>query len=422
MKTYIFNIFFLVLIVQSAHSEIYWEDDFNGFTSGWTPSRQVTSALYPWTTNESFNPNIPASASNNGGGIGITNYEPSIYPANQRTNNNSWNGWVENPSSTGTITIQPNGGINNSPVLRVRLVKYPGLSSETGIQKWLGNTKYQDVYVQYKIRFGVTGSDWWWCGRWSGGNPVGPGNDDGFIIWKLGRVWTGFNPTDYDKTRGQSQPVVDTVWSRESNWRAGIWIPSLLASGWNLDKNSIFFALSNFHWEPSCPSGVGGTCDSQNNPRSSDIYRDWMRFSDNPVPRTSYGIVNNFANSGNPLNPTTGAFTEPQTFHTIEMRFKNRSNPGVQDGAYQMWIDGVEITQDTIHRTKPIQASMSSNPNDYGINFIRFVDNFNTLTQYIPDNPGYMDVYLDDIIISSSYIGTKYEIGAPPAPPQGVGK
>lgn len=415
IKIFLLNIISGLVLFQSVHSEILWQDNFNGFTSGWTPSSNVSGALYPWTTDETFDPENPAD---NGGGVGITNYEPSIYPLNQRKNSNSWNGWVQNTNSTGYISIQPTGGVNSSPALRVRLIKYPGLSNETGLHKWLGNTYYQEVYVQYKIKFGSTGNDWWWNGRWVSGNPVGPGADDGGIIWKLGRVWTGFNPTDIDKTGGQSQPVYDRTWSRESNWRTGIWIPSLLADGWNYDKNSVFFALSNFHWEPSCPSIVGGTCDSQNNPRTSNMFWEWKRFSDNPMPSTSYGRINNFTNSGNPLNPTTGAFTEPQRFHTIEMRFKNRSHPNNADGAYQMWVDNVEITRDTIHSSRPIQASMSTNPRDYGINFIRFVDNFNKLTENIPDNPGYMDVFIDDIIISTQRIGNSGGgVGSPPGAP-----
>ena len=387
--------------LSSPDLEIIWQDNFNGFISGWVPSVSSTSGLYPWTTDETYNPEDP---SDDGGGAGITNYEPSVYPANQRTNGNSWNGWVQHATGAGTVSIQPTGGVDNSPVFRMRLIKYNGLSHEIGIHKWLGNTYYKDVYVQYKIRFGTNAGDWWWNGSWDGdGNPVGPYNEGG-IIWKIGRAWTGFNPTDYDKSMGQTQPVENTIWSDESNWRTGIWIPGIWADRYNLVKNTSFFIIGNFHWGPSCPDVVGGTCDSQNTPRESNMFWEWKRYYDNLVPTTSYGMIHNFTNSGNGFT-STGAFTENQIFHTIEMRFKNRSNPSISDGAYQMWIDGVEITNDTAMSSKPIQASMSANSNDYGINFIRFGDNFNQLTQNIPDNPGYMDVFIDDIVISTAPIG-----------------
>lgn len=377
---------------------VIFEDSFNGFTSGWTPSFSGDgAALYPWTADESFNPENPAD---NGGGALITNYEPSTYPANQRTNSNSWNGWVQHATSTGSISIQPSGGVGDSPACRFRLVKYPGLSNELGIHKWLGNVDYDEVYVQYKIKFGASGDDFWWNGSWADGGPNDP-NDLG-IIWKLGRVWTGFNPTDYDKTGGQSQPVENTAWTDESNWRCGIWIWGVMADIWNEAPNSLFFYLADFYWSPTCPDGGAGSCDSQNAARLGPYFWDWKRYTTNAVPLTSYGRLNSFLNSGDPLD-NNGAFTEAQNFHTIEMRFKNRSAPTTADGAFQMWVDYVEITDDT-NINPVVTPSMSTDPDDYGINFVRFGDNFNNLTRNIPDNPGYMDVFIENIIISSTPI------------------
>jgi len=103
------------------------------------------------------------------------------------------------------------------------------------------------------------------------------------------------------------------------------------------------------------------------------------------------------------------------------MRFKNRSTPATEDGAYQIWIDGTEITSDCVGMASNlVKASMSADADDYGMNFIRFVDNFNQLTRNIPDSPGYMDLYLEDIVISTTYIGTDYVIGG--ASPSAGGK
>jgi hypothetical protein len=375
---------------------ILFEDSFNAFTSGWTPSVSGNGAkLYPWTTDESFDPSDP---SDNGGGVVIGNYEPSSYSVSERTNENSWNGWVEYPSSTGTITIEPNSGIDGSPSLRMRLIKWTGLSNEIGIHKWLGNVNNRELYIQYKVKFGDTGEDFWWQGEWDASGDPAARN----IIWKFGRVWTGFNPIDYDKTLGQSQPFENSVWSDESNWRTGIWIFRWGAKNWNSVKRSAFFDVVNFHYDENCPNTW---CDSQTDsrdPSDGNIW-DWAHVSG------SNGRVNDFANSGNELD-SDGSFSEAQDWHTIEMYFKNRADPETADGALRVWIDGVEIT-DEASVSPPIIASMSANPNDYGMNFVRFGDNFNGLTERIPDDPGYMDVFVDDVVISSEYIGTDYVIG-----------
>ena len=364
-----------------------WQDNFDGYTSGWTPSISGDgSKLYPWTADETYDPSDP---SDNGGGMMITNYEPSTYPTNERTNANSWNGWVEYPLSTGTISIVPSGGVSDTPALRMRLVKHSGLSNEIGIHKWLGNTQYQELYIEYKVKFGSTGDDFWWNGSWTGGDP------DGNIIWKFGRVWTGFNPTDYDKTGGQSQPVENTTPTDESNWRTGIWIFRWMATDWNTTKSSAFFDVSNFHAGLSC-TPPSPTCDSQSptrDPATGNIW-DWANTT------TSNGRVNVFANSGNGFD-SDGSFSEVQTYHTIRMYFKNRTAPDIADGDCKIWIDGTEITSDA-SVSPPILASMSENTNDYGMNFVRFGDNYNNLTTNIPDDPGYMDVYIDDIKIATT--------------------
>jgi len=179
-------------------------------------------------------------------------------------------------------------------------------------------------------------------------------------------------------------------------------VPGIWADEWSIVKNTAFLTVSNLHWEVSCPDIVGGSCDSQNAPRDSDMFWEWKRYSDNLVPTTSKGMLHNMANGGNPLNTTTGAWTQDQVYHTITYRFKNRTNTSTADGALQVWIDGTEITTDTTMSSKPIVASMSSDADDYGINFIRLVDNQNGLTYNIPDSPGYMDLFIDEVKIATS--------------------
>lgn len=383
-------------LITKAHAVLLFADDFNNYVTRWTPSvASDGAAFYPWTTDQTFNPNDPAD---NGGGVMISNYEPSAIPANLRTNGNSWNGWVQYQTSTGSVSIETAGGVNNSPAARFRLVKYTGLSNELGLHKWLGNTHHREVWLQYDIKFGSTGEDFWWNGSWTDGGPDDPG--DLGIIWKLGRVWTGFNPTDYDKTLGQTQPVENTVWTDESNWRCGIWIWGVMGDIWNEAPNSLYFYLANFYWSPTCPDGGAGTCDSQNAQRLGPYFWDWKRYTTNQVPLSSPGRLNSFLNSGNPLD-NNGTFSQAQDFARVKIRFKNRSTPATNDGAFQIWINNVEFTNDT-NLNPAITPSMSTDPDDYGINFIRIGDNFNNLTRNIPDNPGYMDVWVDNVRMATT--------------------
>jgi len=397
-------------MIGTANAEVLWEDNFNGFTSGWTPSVSGNVAtFYPWTTDETYNPEDPAD---DGGGTGISDYEPSVYADGQRKNSNSWNGWVQYAETTGAISIQTTGGASNSPVLRFRLVKHTGLSNETGLHKWLGNVDHQALYIQYKVKFGTSGEDFWWNGSWTDGGPVDGGNLG--IIWKFGRVWTGFNPTDYDKTGGQTQPVENTTWTDESNWRSGIWIFRWMAQNPTdtVIDNSTYFDVSNFYASVDCTSPL--SCDSQSPSRDPDTGNQWDWLSSLP------GHTKTIFNGGNPLD-NDGTFSQAQTFHTVEMYFKNRTNPSTADGDMRIWIDGTEITESATV-SPPILASMSADADDYGMNFIRFGDNFNNLTLNIPDSPGYMDVFIDDIVISTTYIGTDYVIGEGETPAAGGGK
>jgi len=384
-------ILLLLFLAVPVNAEIYWQDDFDGFTSGWTPSVGGDgNRFYPWTTDETYDPEDP---NDDGGGSVITNYEPSIYAANQRKNSNSWNGWVQYTTSTGSISIQSTGGVNNSPVLRMRLVKHTGLSNEIGLNKWLGNTHYQELYIKFMVKFGSTGEDFAWNGSWSGGDPQ-PTGSSGNVIWKFGRVWTGFNPIDYDRTGGQTQPYTDdATLTNEENWRCGIWIFRWMANDWNTDANSAFTDVANFHFDETCESDCYSGSPSRN-PTTGNIW-DWANTS------TSYGRVNTWTNSGNGFD-SDGTFSEAQGFHEVIYYFKNRSAPGTADGDLRIWIDGNEITSEA-DVSPPILASTHSNSNDYGMNFIRFGDNFNNLTRNIPESPGYIDVFIDDIIIASTY-------------------
>jgi hypothetical protein len=382
-------IIFCFLLSFQINATILWQDNFNGFTSGWTPSVGGNGArLYPWTTNQAYDYTDGTKHADGGGSV-ISDYEPSIYAQDQRTNANSWNGWVQ---YSGSISIETTGGVDNSPVLRIRQNQVTGLSGELGIHKWLGPTNYQEIYVSYKFKFAQT---YQWNGALSSGcAPASPG-----IIWKLGRVWTGFNPIDYDKTGGQSQPVEDTTWDNESNWRAGIWIWRWMLpdSSWGTCQYGPFMSMADFYAPTSCtPPASPGTCDSQSDARTEDgNVWDWFNVAS--------GNLKTYANSGENIN-SDGTWDDTQGWHQVKFYIKNRTNAATDDGDFRMWIDGVEITG-TAAISPPILASMVSG--DYGLNFVRFGDNWNRLTDNISTS---QDYYIDDVVIATTYAELDGEI------------
>jgi hypothetical protein len=371
----------LLLVQNNIYAGILFQDNFDAFTSGWTPSQSGNQGyLFPW---QSTPTGYPPGAS----GIGITNYEPSTIAAGSRTNDNSWNGWVK--AAGGHLEIVATGGRNNTPALRIKFDKTSAWIEDTGLLKWLGPTKYQELYIRYYFKYG-DGQDF----RWGGSNNPRPAQG---ILWKQFRAWTGFNPINYSKSGGQTLPAENTTWSDESNWRYGIWVHDLVmpssSDPWGV-AGKPFFMLVNFYWPLTCTT----PCDSQNSPRGGSAnvnYLDWES--------SSPGWITTYVNSGNAVSIPDGHFTEDQTWHWIEWHIKNNSSPGAGDGLLEFWIDGKKVTSPSIDNG--VKASMSTNANDYGLNMIFLNANNAYLTTNIDDSPGYQYYYIDDIVISTTPIG-----------------
>ncbi len=375
----IIKLIFLILLLVASPSwaGIVWQEDFDAFTSGWTPSQGGNAAyLFPW---QSTPTGYPPGAS----GYGISNYEPSTIAAGSRTNDNSWNGWLK--AAGGHLSIETTGGRNNTPVLRIQFDKATDWIEDTGLLKWLGPTQYQELYIRYYFKYG-NAQDW----RWGGSNNPRPTTG---ILWKQFRAWTGFNPVDYSKSGGQTLPAENTTPTDESNWRYGIWVHDLIMPGQN-DPWGVagkpFFMLGNFYWPLSCSS----PCDSQNLPRGGNANINYLDWED-----SSPGWMTTYVNSGNAVD-TDGSFTEDQTWHWIEWHIKNNTSPGAGDGLLEIWIDEIQVTNPSIDNG--VKASMSTNANDYGLNLIFFNANNAYLTKDIAVSPGYQYYYIDDIVISTT--------------------
>jgi hypothetical protein len=356
--------------------------------------------FFPYTTNESYDETDGGDHANGGGYGSITDYEPSIYNSGSRTNTNSWNGYMIHESgSGGYVEIVTTGGRNNTPCLKMTYPIDNGWIEDISIIKWLGRTKYQEIYLRFYFKYD-SDKNWQWNGSVSGGDPAHN------MLWKQLRIWTGFNPIDIDKTGGQTLPYNLVagdylVASRERNWGIGIWVPRISFTDWG-PANAPFIDQYNWTWSPACVYGVGedgsscGTsCDSQTCPNPVDP-PDSTHCGLTTWFNSAEGHVTTWCNSGNGLD-SEGRFTENQDWHCIEYHFKNRSNPTASDGDFELWIDGVLLSSPGYDRQ--VAASMSLDADDYGINYVQIMGN----SSYMMENAdGNQYFYIDDVVISTT--------------------
>lgn len=122
-----------------------------------------------------------------------------------------------------------------------------------------------------------------------------------------------------------------------------------------------------------------------------------------------------FGLTPNLLGPTqpSGVFIERNRWYIVEvhMRTNTDTNP---NGMFEMWIDGTQVTRrtDVLHRI-PWDGTAGTDPT-YGINFVM-------LSHYINSGaPRAQDMFYDDVILSTTYIGTNGSDRTAPSPPENL--
>lgn len=104
---------------------------------------------------------------------------------------------------------------------------------------------------------------------------------------------------------------------------------------------------------------------------------------------------------------------ERSKWYTLEVHIGTNTD-GASNGIFEMWIDGVQVANrgNVVYRI-PWDGSVGTDPT-YGINFVM-------LSQYINSGaPRAQDIFYDDIILSTTYIGTRGSDTVPPAIPTGL--
>jgi hypothetical protein len=284
----------------------------------------------------------------------ISNYEPSTYVAGVRTNGNSWNGWIRYGNNSIGITNSSgcyggSGGCLN--------LGYENVSpmAQVGLVKWLGPTGYKDLYFRWRFKFD---DNWCW----------GNGTNGSMVYFKLMRIWCGI---DLNNLKGKSPTsTLDFPYYAVIDWgddNYGSFHPYIWGHFVNNTQQSV----------PTCPgSGYGAPCNE-------------VTWWNNPA-----GWFENLVDSLD----SKGCVQHPQKWHTIEIRLKLATTVEAKDGIFQVWMDGKEIVAPSVPYNQPPYISGDGG----GITYIVLGDN-GTGGNYWP---GRRYLYIDDFVVSTSYVGT----------------
>ena len=133
---------------------VIFEDDFNSFTSGWSPS-------------------VP------GGGHQIAGGTLSNPGRNEPA---GWTGYIHYDASQ-ILDITTTCGLGNSPCLRIGPKMGAAQWGQIGLVKFLGDNGYDELYVRYYIKL-------------SDGFQFGDGTNGSWSYWKHGRIWQNLSASD----------------------------------------------------------------------------------------------------------------------------------------------------------------------------------------------------------------------------------
>jgi hypothetical protein len=86
-------------------------------------------------------------------------------------------------------------------------------------------------------------------------------------------------------------------------------------------------------------------------------------------------------------------------WHCYEFRVKMNSSPGVANGEWEAWIDGVSVGSRT-----DVEWKMNGSNTTHNWNWVMFIDNITNGSSPL-DSHTEMQLYMDDVIISTEYIG-----------------
>lgn len=270
-------------------------------------------------------------------------------------------------------------------------VESKGTWSGGGLDLYLGNIGYQEIFVRFYLRYDP--ATWVWAWRDTGFN----GEKQ-----KLIRI-----------SRLKDEPTTQTSWNPQ--------LFGTLAEGGHQMPVLYPDAKEN--------NGVGYNTPSVNGKyglyleytkRYDPEYGTESPFEIRTFPMPSLGLKN-FVPPTSGTDASIDYYKTDGDWHSYEFRVKMNSAPGVADGEWEAWIDGGENPAQHTLQTGVAWVSNGGSVTP-GWNWFTVLDNVNTATG-LP-NGTIMKVHMDDFVVSTSYIGPNYVIGvvdtAAPAVPSGL--
>ncbi len=104
---------------------------------------------------------------------------------------------------------------------------------------------------------------------------------------------------------------------------------------------------------------------------------------------------------GNNKNVPSAVWPSDGDWHCYEFYVKINSTPGVADGVWREYIDGVQIAESTT-----VEWKMAGSNTTHKWNWLMFMDNVTVASAALTDHVE-MQMYMDDVVVSTEYIGTE---------------
>ncbi len=136
------------------------------------------------------------------------------------------------------------------------------------------------------------------------------------------------------------------------------------------------------------------------------LYPDWYYNASYPPAKMTMAVRKAPDYSVDETETVSGAvWPTDDNWHSYEFYVKMNSFPGVADGIWKVWIDGNLKGERT-----NVEWKMAGSNTTHNWNWLMFLDNVTNASATL-DSHTEMSLYMDDVVISTSYIGPDYVIG-----------
>jgi hypothetical protein len=333
----------ILLTYTSAYSAVLFEADFEDYTSAWEDAGAVGHAI---------------AGTHNGSDPGVGVPAPFTGYINHHADN--------------SIRIDDGYGRDGGYGVRIGM-NYGGITDQVGLAVYLPNASgvydyqgHDEIYVRFYVKYSQ-GFDW-----------ISPSGT--FYYHKWLRVWQNV-PENRIKGNASEGDEPDQNMSREEN------------TGYTV------IGMGEDNYGEFSPYNYGMFSRDMDNSSSGEAIGRW---------NYSYSSgANGFLENYYGNIDSSGEFEETQDWHCWEFYIK-LSEEGQDNGEYTVWIDGNEQSDSGFRmRQNPSQNPATGDDTHgpaeklgVGINYISIMDNADS---YYWSEQQY--IYLDDIVISTTYIG-----------------